>query len=62
MVERTLADVSEIKNILSKLTEIEGFEELEQEFLSCYKTNTSLINTMKCDNPKISQIVSELFN
>jgi hypothetical protein len=62
LIERKLSDIVGIKTILEKLSELSGFEKIEQEFILCHSTYPGLIEMMKCDNPKISQIVLELFN
>ena len=61
IVERTINDVLEIKNIIQQLQNITGFENLNQDFLNCYLNFQGLINILKYDNPMAEKIASELF-
>jgi len=55
--ERTPADISNIKVLISQINLIPGFELLVKEFDDFIKINPGLVNMLKCDNPKLMEII-----
>jgi hypothetical protein len=58
--ERTLSDVIHIKNLIRQINLIRGFERVIVELDNFIKMNQSLVEMLKCDNPKLAEIICEL--
>ena len=58
--ERTLSDISHIKGLIYKLNLISGFEQIIKKMDEYIKINPNLIEMLKCDNPKLTEIINEL--
>jgi hypothetical protein len=56
--ERTLRDIEQIKYLIHQMSLIIGFERIQEEIETISKTNIRLIDMLKCDNPKLSEIIS----
>jgi len=58
--ERNLSDVIHIKNLIRQINLIRGFESVVVEFDNFIKMNQCLVEMLKCDNPKLVEIICEL--
>ena len=58
--ERTLRDIEQIKRLIHQMSLTVGFERIHEEIGELSRTNTRLIEMLKCDNPKLPEIISGL--
>jgi len=58
--ERTLREIESIKRLIHGMSTIEGFEEIFSEFNNLVRTSAELIEMLKCDNPRIMEVISGL--
>jgi hypothetical protein len=56
--ERTLRDIIQIKTLIQKMSEIQGFEGILLQLISLIKTSTGLVEMLHCDNPKLMEIIA----
>jgi len=58
--ERTLRDIEQIKGLIHRMSLTVGFERIHEEIGELSRINTGLIEMLKCDNPKLPEIISGL--
>lgn len=58
--ERTPTDIFHIKELISQINLISGFELIVKELEDFIKINPGLIDMLKCDNPKLMEIINSI--
>ena len=58
--ERTPSDIFYIKELISQINLISGFELIVKELEDFIKINPGLVEMLKCDNPKLMEIIDSI--
>lgn len=60
LCERVIEEINQIKYLIEQIQKITGFETILLELKELIKMNNNLIEMLKCDNPKLLEIIKNI--